>query len=288
MEKLEIESSGDFQEVAESYIALMAAHSIAPVEIVDEPEVVPRVSWWIRDILIAIAGGLLIGFLAYQALSQRSVSEAADNSVAAISVQSPAPPSQASVEAPALDEKDEQAPTPEESAIAGASEQEETAGTSSAASASLSHKDGMSVERRLQFLRLIARGWKFYQARNFVAASNVFGRAVREQPKKIDGYYGLALALFEQGQDDAACRVLERGARAIGKKSELWLLGGSIYQVLGDEAKAREAYERYLKQNPRGAYAKDIRALLSLESLPRLKPEDLPQMEEEGNEKNGD
>ncbi len=282
MEKLEIESSGDYKEAAESYISLMVAHSIAPIEVIGEPEAAPRIAWWMRDIFIAVAGGLVIGFLAYQMLSSRPAGKATDDSSAVVSVRAPAAASQTPAEAPAQNAEAQQSETPDEAptATTASQGQGEPDDVPVVASASPSLKNVISVEQRLRFLRLIARGWRFYQARNFVAASNVFGRAVREQPKKIDGYYGLALALFEQGQDDAACRVLERGARAIGKKSELLLLGGSIYQVLGDEAKARDAYERYLKENPRGAYAKDIRALLSLESLPRLKPEDLPQMDE--------
>lgn len=284
MKPVELESSNDYQEATESYLALMTSNSMAPGDIVGEPEPLPRVSWWVRDVAIGIAGGLLAGFLAYRlfapgvASPPRPAEEGASGSATEASHEIAKTAAPAAEPAPGFANEGQ----PGE---AGAKTAEEEGAGDRSPAADVASVDGhrkslLPEERRVHFLRLIARGWKFYETRNFLAASNVFGRAVREEPKKIDGYYGLALALFEQGQDDAACRVLERGARAIGKKSELWLLGGSIYQVLGDEAKARDAYQRYLRDNPRGAYAKDIRALLSLESLPRLKPEDLPQMEE--------
>jgi tetratricopeptide (TPR) repeat protein len=280
MKPLEIESSSDYQEAAESYLSLMANHSLAPTDTIGEPESERRVSWWIRDGLVAIAGGLAVGFAIYQffastpAETPRASVEGTGQTAAPRPEPSPSPAADNDADLARAVSAGEVEDTPEENDEPAVGEGARVASTGAL------RTPAASDQRMARFRRLIARGWKFYQAQNFAAASNVFGRATREEPRKIDGYYGLALALFEQGQDDAACRVLERGARAIGRKSELWLLGGSIYQVLGDEAKAREAYQRYLAANPKGAYAKDIRALLSLETLPKLRPEDLPQMEE--------
>jgi len=65
----------------------------------------------------------------------------------------------------------------------------------------------------------------------------------------------------------------------VGPKAGLWVLAGSIYQWMGKERMARIAYSRYLKNNPHGAYARDVRVIISRKELPKLLPfdDDLPE-----------
>jgi hypothetical protein len=119
---------------------------------------------------------------------------------------------------------------------------------------------------------LLRTGWQRYGAGRFDTAAVAFGRAIHLEERQSAGYYGLALALFEQGSEDAALNVLARGAERTGSKSELWLLAGSIYQWKGKERLARAAYTRYLTDHPRGPFARDVRVILAYESLPALLP----------------
>ncbi|MBN2496525.1 MAG: hypothetical protein JXR96_18165 [Deltaproteobacteria bacterium] len=135
------------------------------------------------------------------------------------------------------------------------------------------HRASLDADRTrmsASYRRMLRKGWLRYRAREYRAASIAFGRAVHLDPKRISGYYGLSLSLFEQGLEDAALRTLERGADKVGRKSDLWVLAGSIYQWRGNERLARSAYQRYLDAEPHGAYARDVRFLLSQPRLPEL------------------
>jgi tetratricopeptide (TPR) repeat protein len=116
--------------------------------------------------------------------------------------------------------------------------------------------------------KLVSKGWNRYMVARYHAASVSFGRAVHRAPGSTKGYYGLALSLFEQGFEQAALRVIRTGLRKKGAKAELWLLAGTIHQWLGDEQNARKMYRRYLKVKPNSAFAKDVRRLLAMDSLP--------------------
>ncbi len=120
----------------------------------------------------------------------------------------------------------------------------------------------------------LRKGWRLYRRGEYRAGGIAFGRAVHANPKHTGGYYGLALCLFEQGKERVALQVLDRGAQKVGTKAGLWVLAGSIYQWLGKERMARLAYRRYLRNNPHGPYARDVRAILARDELPRLLPLD--------------
>ncbi len=122
--------------------------------------------------------------------------------------------------------------------------------------------------------RLLKRGWNFYSQGKYQSASVVFGRAVHLNPRHTGGYYGLALCLFEQGKENVALKVLEKGSKKVGPKAGLWVLAGSIYQWMGKEKMARLAYARYLRKHPHGEYARDLRVILSRKKLPKLLPFD--------------
>lgn len=123
-------------------------------------------------------------------------------------------------------------------------------------------------------LRLLKSAWRKYKKRKYQAAAIDFGRAIHMAPEHTTGYYGLALCLFEQGKEQVALKVLDRGAKKVGPKTGLWVLAGSIYQWMGKERMARLAYQRYLKQSPHGKFARDVRVILARDELPALIPYD--------------
>jgi len=119
---------------------------------------------------------------------------------------------------------------------------------------------------------LVRKGWQLYGKTSYHAASVAFGRAVHMSPKQNAGYYGLALCMFEQGREDIAMWVLDRGLAKVGPKADLWVLAGSIHQWQGRESEARKAYNTYLQHNPKGQYARELKTILARAELPRLEP----------------
>ncbi len=120
------------------------------------------------------------------------------------------------------------------------------------------------------YRRLLVRGWRRLSAGEYRKASVAFSRAIRLKPQHKDAYYGLALALFEQKLEDAALSVITRAQKHAGAGADIWLLAGSAYQFLGHEKMARKMYEQYLKKEPRGKFARDVRIILAYDHLPAL------------------
>lgn len=123
---------------------------------------------------------------------------------------------------------------------------------------------------RVSSRSLLSRGWHFYRTGDYRKASYFFDRVVHLNPKLFQGHFGLAISLFEQGRDEAALQVLERVSMTRGKDAERMLLMGVIYQCLGNEKMARNAYIKYLRKKPFGTLSRDVRSLLARERLPIL------------------
>jgi hypothetical protein len=253
-------------DVAQSFVSRMHA---------PEPEKIPGLlPWWSKDLGIGIFTGLSLGVIAFfvfhrSPLEQPTTEKKAPTSQAAPAVDAAAPAPLAKIESPPLPTQDAEPinPLPPPTPAAPEIQKRDFPPASSSAPPRFV---------RDAYRSLVAKGWKSYKQGNFRAAANTFGRAVHESPHRADGYYGLSLSLFEQGQESVALEVLERGALKSGAGGELWVLAGSIYQWMGKEAMARTAYERYIKENPRGAYVHDVKIILKEKPLPRLYP-----MEEE-------
>ena len=60
----------------------------------------------------------------------------------------------------------------------------------------------------------------------------------------------------------AALRHLKRAVALNGRNGQALLFLGNVYQAEGDNAKAKTAYERYLKTNPNGKFADDVKLIL--------------------------
>jgi len=216
--------------------------------------------WWLRDLPLALLGGLLLGGVVFAALPAREPERRPVAPVATAPMDTPPGPVR-----PVQDT---------EAAAAGVG----------ANPIDLPGEE-QRVRRRLQLLarrsggidtyrgpyrRLLRKGWQRLGTGNFRVAAVAFGRAVHLYPDRAAAYYGLALSLFEQGREGAALAVLEQAQKRLGPKSDIWLLAGSAYQFLGREQMARRMYRLYLEKNPRGAYAHDVRLILSYDKLPRL------------------
>jgi len=238
-EVYEVESLA-LEEVAESFIERMQAPPGDGIEEVFAPR--PNN---IRDVLLVLGIGLLLGVLGYKLLKTPGTTEELVATTPAEAVEPP---------------KEIRAPV---SAVAVAQEtvEEPTQAVPARTSEVMRHGS-------FSLGKFVTKGWHRYRQARYREASVAFGRAVHWAPKKTKGYYGLAISLFEQGFDEAALGVIESGLRKHGGKAKLMLLAGTIYQWLGNEKKAREMYRGYLKANPRSKFAKDVKRLLSLRHLP--------------------
>lgn len=236
-------------------------------------------SWWRRGAVLATVLGVGIGFAVFGSLGVTNPAAAEIEPEVASTASGLGPAAQQAIAPPALAPEIQAAPDerPADEAVEAGSQRTQATTTTQPrghrrALASLRPTDERPRALAVQYRRLLRRGWRAYDRGNFQAATNAFARAVHSWPDKTGGYFGMALSLFEQGAEDGAMQVLERGVKKVGPKAGLWVLAGSIYQFKGKARLAKMAYQRYLRNNPRGRYARDVRVILSYDRLPRLHP----------------
>ncbi len=211
-------------------------------------------AWLLRDATLGLLVGCVLGLAAFGLVGSDSTTTSPPSAVI--------PPGESKSPAPAVK-------TP---AVAPRNPAPEEVRLTRLLSAGLSRRVALpkSSPRSDTYRTLLRNGWRHFRQNRCHLAAVAFGRAVHLKPRQTDGYYGLALSLFEQGNEGAALRILESGAKKTGPKAALWVLAGSIYQWLGKEQAARKMYRRYLERHPDGAFAGDVRALLSRKRLPVL------------------
>jgi len=59
-----------------------------------------------------------------------------------------------------------------------------------------------------------------------------------------------------------AVKAAEKAVRLSPRNARAHLTLGSIYQTMGANAKAKKAYQTYLKLQPNGRFSSDVRSIL--------------------------
>jgi Flp pilus assembly protein TadD len=108
-------------------------------------------------------------------------------------------------------------------------------------------------------MHLIDEGKKYMAEGDYEGAVEHFEQAVATSPSQPRGYYFLARVSFLQKQYRQALAFLEKAELLFGHSSEwqgeVHSLKGAIYEEVGDEARARLAYERALQFTPQNLSA---------------------------------
>jgi tetratricopeptide (TPR) repeat protein len=101
----------------------------------------------------------------------------------------------------------------------------------------------------------VSLGFGYLEAKEPAKARAAFERVVKDKPDQVEGHYGLARALCDQKQWDAAIAALQAAATLPGHEAlPVDYRLGVAYQGKGDVVQARAALARYLASanvNPR-------------------------------------
>ena len=115
---------------------------------------------------------------------------------------------------------------------------------------------------REQLAKLVAKGAAAHRRGAIAVAIAAFKEAIALDDAADRAHSGIAAAYFDADQNALALRhalrALELNAR-IGQALYFW---GNVHQAQGSGDKARDAYERYLKIEPNGRYAGDVKLIL--------------------------
>jgi len=115
-------------------------------------------------------------------------------------------------------------------------------------------------------MSFIDEGKKRMAGGDYEEAVERFERAVAMSPSQPRGYYFLAMVSFLQGQYRQSRAFLQKAEILFGSnpewQGEVYTLRGALYEEIGDQAKARLAYEQALTFTPQ-----NLRALSGLTRL---------------------
>lgn len=90
-----------------------------------------------------------------------------------------------------------------------------------------------------------------------------YRKALKLSPGNLRARYGLAVALYETGQDAKATRMFKAIVASHPNHKGALLKMGAISASRGQRAAARKYYERFLKVSPTGKRADAVRKVLS-------------------------
>jgi hypothetical protein len=95
------------------------------------------------------------------------------------------------------------------------------------------------------------------------AALARFKKAVARTPRSPDAWFGLALAHTDLRQASLARSAARKALALEPRHADATLLLGFLAQQQRDAAAARQHYERYLEFEPEGAFAGEVKTILS-------------------------
>lgn len=110
--------------------------------------------------------------------------------------------------------------------------------------------------------KILTRANGLYRKGSFKQAIVEFKKALAVDETNDKVHTGLGTAYFDTDQNTLAIQHLKRAIDLNGKNGQAWVILGNVYQAMGDGAKAKAAYESYLKIEPTGKFANDVRLIL--------------------------
>ena len=110
--------------------------------------------------------------------------------------------------------------------------------------------------------RLIAKGNSLYKRGNYKGAVAAFNEALVIDDASEKAHLGVGIAYFDSEQNQLALKHLQRAIELSPRNAQALVSLGNVYQAMGNAAKAREAYEKYLQVDPNGKFAADVRIIL--------------------------
>lgn len=101
----------------------------------------------------------------------------------------------------------------------------------------------------------------------WLQAKDAYGRAVKAKPGEAGVTVDYAISTFYSGETTAAIAIAEPIAKTQPKFAPAWLNLGVFYSAAGQNAKAIDAFEKYLKLDPTGAQGNSAYAKEQLTAL---------------------
>jgi predicted Zn-dependent protease len=110
---------------------------------------------------------------------------------------------------------------------------------------------------------LVEQGKALFKKGDAKRALGPLEKAVAMRPGDDQALVLLANCYLDRGANQKALDAAQLAATANAKNGDAFLVIGAVEQQLSHKSEAHSAYETYLKLEPHGQYASDIRAILT-------------------------
>jgi CheY-like chemotaxis protein len=110
--------------------------------------------------------------------------------------------------------------------------------------------------------KILAKATALYHKGAFKLAIVEYKKALAADDTNDKIHTGLGTAYFDTDQNTLAIQHLKRALELNAKNGQALVILGNVYQAMGDNAKAKQSYESYLKVEPSGKFANDVRLIL--------------------------
>ena len=108
----------------------------------------------------------------------------------------------------------------------------------------------------------LKRGQKLYRAGKLKAAAQSLEKALEANPRGAAALVALANVYFEMDRNKQAVDMAKRALAINPRNARAHLTLGTIYQTMGKNGLAKKSYQQYLKLEPKGRFAQDVRSIL--------------------------
>jgi type IV secretory pathway VirB10-like protein len=122
--------------------------------------------------------------------------------------------------------------------------------------------DAPAAAEELDPAKLLARANALYQKGKLKAAITEYKKLVELDETNDRAHTGLGTAYFDTDQNALAIQHLRRALELNAKNGQALVILGNVHQAMGDNPKAKQAYEQYLQIEPSGKFAADVRLIL--------------------------
>jgi CheY-like chemotaxis protein len=112
------------------------------------------------------------------------------------------------------------------------------------------------------YLDHFRKGENLYKAGKLKAAVVEYEKAIELNSAGADAMVALANAHFEMDQNDLAIALAQKALKQDPKNARAYLVLGTVYQTIGKSDAAIGAYQSYLRLQPNGKFAPDVRSIL--------------------------
>jgi CheY-like chemotaxis protein len=118
------------------------------------------------------------------------------------------------------------------------------------------------AQKEASYDELVSKGRSLRASGKNAAALRELKKAVAANSKGAEAHSLIGQILIDMDKAADAARHLRAATAADPNDANSFFYLGTAYQISGDAAKARKAYEKYLFLKPTGEFAKDIRTIL--------------------------